>query len=70
MTFLWLPLVISLICWKGQNIFATNRNLALEVDRMLDEFPPQVRRIADQMDLPPPGVGQIMLFSETFPNEI
>src|SRR6266540_1957893 len=48
------------------------RYLALdEADRMLDMgFEPQVRRIVQQMDMPPPGVRQTMLFSATFPKEI
>jgi superfamily II DNA/RNA helicase len=42
-----------------------------EADRMLDMgFEPQVRRIVEQMDMPPPGVRQTMLFSATFPKEI
>ncbi|GJN25181.1 hypothetical protein PR202_gb12975 [Eleusine coracana subsp. coracana] len=48
------------------------RYLALdEADRMLDMgFEPQVRRIVEQMDMPPPGARQTMLFSATFPKEI
>ncbi|PIN10966.1 ATP-dependent RNA helicase [Handroanthus impetiginosus] len=48
------------------------RYLALdEADRMLDMgFEPQIRRIVQQMDMPPPGVRQTMLFSATFPKEI
>lgn len=48
------------------------RYLALdEADRMLDMgFEPQVRRIVEQMDMPPRGVRQTMLFSATFPGEI
>ncbi|XP_071903465.1 DEAD-box ATP-dependent RNA helicase 37-like [Coffea arabica] len=48
------------------------RYLALdEADRMLDMgFEPQIRRIVEQMDMPPPGVRQTMLFSATFPKEI
>ncbi|XP_072964230.1 DEAD-box ATP-dependent RNA helicase 37-like [Typha angustifolia] len=48
------------------------RYLALdEADRMLDMgFEPQIRKIVEQMDMPPPGVRQTMLFSATFPHEI
>lgn len=48
------------------------RYLALdEADRMLDMgFEPQIRKIVQQMDMPPPGVRQTMLFSATFPKEI
>ncbi|CAL4944965.1 unnamed protein product [Urochloa decumbens] len=42
-----------------------------EADRMLDMgFEPQIRKIVDQMDMPPRGVRQTMLFSATFPKEI
>ncbi|KAL6133802.1 hypothetical protein ACLB2K_066035 [Fragaria x ananassa] len=48
------------------------RYLALdEADRMLDMgFEPQIRKIVQQMDMPPPGLRQTMLFSATFPKEI
>ncbi|XP_020578513.1 DEAD-box ATP-dependent RNA helicase 37-like [Phalaenopsis equestris] len=48
------------------------RYLALdEADRMLDMgFEPQIRKIVEQMDMPPPGQRQTMLFSATFPREI
>ena len=48
------------------------RYLALdEADRMLDMgFEPQIRKIVEQMDMPPQGVRQTMLFSATFPKEI
>ncbi|XP_052200644.1 DEAD-box ATP-dependent RNA helicase 37-like [Diospyros lotus] len=42
-----------------------------EADRMLDMgFEQQIRRIVEQMDMPPPGARQTMLFSATFPTEI
>jgi ATP-dependent RNA helicase DDX3X len=33
-------------------------------------FEPQIRKIVEQMDMPPPGSRQTMLFSATFPKEI
>jgi len=42
-----------------------------EADRMLDMgFEPQIRKIVEQMDMPPRGQRQTMLFSATFPKEI
>ncbi|XP_057983076.1 DEAD-box ATP-dependent RNA helicase 37-like [Malania oleifera] len=42
-----------------------------EADRMLDMgFEPQIRKIVEQMDMPPRGLRQTMLFSATFPKEI
>ncbi|CAI9279716.1 unnamed protein product [Lactuca saligna] len=48
------------------------RYLALdEADRMLDMgFEPQIRKIVEQTDMPPPPGRQTMLFSATFPREI
>lgn len=48
------------------------RYLALdEADRMLDMgFEHQIRKIVEQMDMPPLGKRQTMLFSATFPSEI
>ncbi|KAK0585504.1 hypothetical protein LWI29_029565 [Acer saccharum] len=45
------------------------RYLALdEADRMLDMgFEPQIKKTVDQMDMPPPGVRETLLFSATFP---
>lgn len=42
-----------------------------EADRMLDMgFERQIRKVVEQMGMPPPGIRQTMLFSATFPNEI
>lgn len=48
------------------------RYLALdEADRMLDMgFEPQIRKIVEQTNMPPPPGRQTMLFSATFPREI
>ncbi|KAK1578707.1 hypothetical protein Q3G72_032549 [Acer saccharum] len=48
------------------------RYLALdEADQMLDMgFEPQIKKTVDQMDMPPPGVRETLLFSATFPKEI
>ncbi|KAF8370232.1 hypothetical protein HHK36_031737 [Tetracentron sinense] len=57
---------------RGRISLRMIKYLALdEADRMLDMgFEPQIRKIVEQMDMPPPGVRQTMLFSATFPNEI
>ncbi|KAG5113255.1 hypothetical protein JHK82_036524 [Glycine max] len=42
-----------------------------EADRMLDMgFEHQIRKIVEQMHMPPPGIRQTLLFSATFPNGI
>ncbi|GLT76725.1 hypothetical protein SLA2020_483680 [Shorea laevis] len=57
---------------RGRVSLRMIKYLALdEADRMLDMgFEPQIRKIVEQMDMPPPGRRQTMLFSATFPNEI
>ncbi|KAG2252258.1 hypothetical protein Bca52824_082394 [Brassica carinata] len=57
---------------RGRVSLQMVKHLALdEADRMLDMgFEPQIRKIVQQMDMPPPGVRQTMLFSATFPREI
>ncbi|XP_010688023.2 DEAD-box ATP-dependent RNA helicase 37 [Beta vulgaris subsp. vulgaris] len=57
---------------RGKVSLRMVRYLALdEADRMLDMgFEPQIRKIVQQMDMPPPGSRQTMLFSATFPTEI
>ncbi|KAL9326231.1 hypothetical protein ACSQ67_006876 [Phaseolus vulgaris] len=42
-----------------------------EADRMLDMgFERQIRKIVEEMHMPPPGIRQTLLFSATFPNDI
>ncbi|XP_050213696.1 DEAD-box ATP-dependent RNA helicase 52C-like [Mercurialis annua] len=57
---------------RGKVSLGIVKYLALdEADRMLDMgFEPQIRKIVQQMDMPPPGERQTMLFSATFPLEI
>ncbi|KAJ7520745.1 hypothetical protein O6H91_19G020900 [Diphasiastrum complanatum] len=57
---------------RGRISLSAIRYLALdEADRMLDMgFEPQMRKIVEQMDMPPAGQRQTMLFSATFPREI
>ncbi|KAJ7544577.1 hypothetical protein O6H91_09G083900 [Diphasiastrum complanatum] len=57
---------------RGRISLSSIRYLALdEADRMLDMgFEPQIRKIVEQMDMPPAGRRQTMLFSATFPREI
>ncbi|KAI9079452.1 hypothetical protein K1719_038534 [Acacia pycnantha] len=57
---------------RGRVSVARIKFLALdEADRMLDMgFEPQIRKIVLQMDMPPPGARQTMLFSATFPEDI
>eukprot|EP00257_Ricinus_communis_P019130 XP_015578033.1 DEAD-box ATP-dependent RNA helicase 37 [Ricinus communis] len=57
---------------RGRVSLGMVKYLALdEADRMLDMgFEPQIRKIVQQMDMPPPGERQTMLFSATFPLEI
>lgn len=57
---------------RGRLSLSMVQYLALdEADRMLDMgFEPQIRKIVQQTDMPPPGRRQTMLFSATFPKEI
>ena len=57
---------------RGRVSLRLIKYLALdEADRMLDMgFEPQIRKIVEQMDMPPAGTRQTMLFSATFPSEI
>ncbi|XP_028764319.1 DEAD-box ATP-dependent RNA helicase 11 [Neltuma alba] len=57
---------------RGRVSLTQIKFLALdEADRMLDMgFEPQIRKIVEQMDMPPPGARQTMLFSATFPDDI
>ncbi|KAI9125541.1 hypothetical protein K1719_002959 [Acacia pycnantha] len=57
---------------RGRVSLTRIKFLALdEADRMLDMgFEPQIRNIVEQMDMPPPGSRQTMLFSATFPEDI
>ncbi|KAI9125613.1 hypothetical protein K1719_003031 [Acacia pycnantha] len=57
---------------RGRVSLTRIKFLALdEADRMLDMgFEPQIRKIVLQMDMPPPGSRQTMLFSATFPEDI
>ncbi|CAL1414560.1 unnamed protein product [Linum trigynum] len=55
---------------RGRVSLKMIKHLALdEADRMLDMgFEPQIRKIVQQMGMPPPGQRQTMLFSATFPD--
>ncbi|XP_038701054.1 DEAD-box ATP-dependent RNA helicase 52-like isoform X2 [Tripterygium wilfordii] len=57
---------------RGKVSFKMVKYLVLdEADRMLDMgFEPQIRKIVQQMGMPPPGSRQTLLFSATFPEEI
>jgi ATP-dependent RNA helicase DDX3X len=57
---------------RGRVSLSRVRYLVLdEADRMLDMgFEPQIRRIVNGEDCPPPGLRQTLLFSATFPREI
>merc|ERR1711871_28925 len=60
-------------CERGKVCLSDCMFLALdEADRMLDMgFIPQIRRIVEQMDMPPSTQGrQTVMFSATFPKEI
>ncbi|KAI4380444.1 hypothetical protein MLD38_006635 [Melastoma candidum] len=57
---------------RGKATLTWIRYLTLdEADRMLDMgFEPQIRKIVQQMGMPPPGTRQTLLFSATFPEDI
>ncbi|EFJ22292.1 hypothetical protein SELMODRAFT_151274 [Selaginella moellendorffii] len=57
---------------RGRVALSMIKYLALdEADRMLDMgFEPQIRKIVETSDMPPPGQRQTMLFSATFPRTI
>lgn len=57
---------------RGRVSLKMIKYLALdEADRMLDMgFEHQIRKIVEQMDMPPPEARQTLLFSATFPDEI
>lgn len=57
---------------RGRISLKRIKYLALdEADRMLDMgFERQIRQIVEEMEMPPPGDRQTLLFSATFPTEI